>query len=78
MCGFVDLEKALWEMLWEYGVPGLLLQAIQSLYEHNKMQVCIQHSDLVLDFHGQNLEVQPRPGVCLTLELEDYVLALCR
>ena len=39
MC-FVDLEKAydrvpreiLWEVLWEYGVRGALLRAIQSLY----------------------------------------------
>lgn len=43
MC-FVDLEKAygpvprgrLWEVLWEYGVRGSLLRAIQSLYAQSK------------------------------------------
>uniref|UniRef100_A0AAR2LJT3 Reverse transcriptase domain-containing protein n=1 Tax=Pygocentrus nattereri TaxID=42514 RepID=A0AAR2LJT3_PYGNA len=48
MC-FVDLEKAydrvprdiLWEVLWEYGVPGLLLRAIQSLYSRSESCVRI-------------------------------------
>ncbi|XP_056158101.1 A-kinase anchor protein 2-like, partial [Lampris incognitus] len=48
MC-FVDLEKAYdcipWETLWrvlqEYGVPGQLLQAIQSLYNQSESFACI-------------------------------------
>ncbi|KAK3564038.1 hypothetical protein QTP86_006949 [Hemibagrus guttatus] len=43
MC-FVDLEKAfdrvprgiLWEVLWEYGVRGPLLRAVQSLYNRSR------------------------------------------
>ena len=43
MC-FVDLEKAydhflqekLWEVLWEYGIEGSLLRAIQSLYSQSE------------------------------------------
>ncbi|KAJ0019034.1 hypothetical protein NQD34_006603 [Periophthalmus magnuspinnatus] len=43
MC-FVDLEKAfdrvprgvLWGVLWEYGVRGSLLRAVQSLYDRSR------------------------------------------
>ncbi|KAK3514900.1 hypothetical protein QTP70_034583, partial [Hemibagrus guttatus] len=48
MC-FVDLEKAfdrvprgiLWEVLWEYGVRGLLLRAVRSLYNRSRSLVRI-------------------------------------
>ncbi|KAK3515281.1 hypothetical protein QTP70_013483 [Hemibagrus guttatus] len=48
MC-FVDLEKAfdrvprdiLWEVLWEYGVRGPLLRAVQSLYNRSRSLVRI-------------------------------------
>ncbi|KAK3517264.1 hypothetical protein QTP70_001756 [Hemibagrus guttatus] len=48
MC-FVDLEKAfdcvphgiLWEVLWEYGVCGPLLRAVQSLYNRSRSLVRI-------------------------------------
>ncbi|KAK3506039.1 hypothetical protein QTP70_003193, partial [Hemibagrus guttatus] len=48
MC-FVDLEKAfnrvprgiLWEVLWEYGVRGPLLRAVQSLYNQSRSLVHI-------------------------------------
>ncbi|KAK3511307.1 hypothetical protein QTP70_000398 [Hemibagrus guttatus] len=48
MC-FVDLEKAfdrvphgiLWEVLWEYGVHGPLLRAVQSLYNRSRSLVRI-------------------------------------
>ncbi|KAK3543034.1 hypothetical protein QTP70_008748 [Hemibagrus guttatus] len=48
MC-FVDLEKAfdrvprdiLWEVLWEYGVRGPLLRAVQSLYNRSRSLVHI-------------------------------------
>ncbi|KAK3527908.1 hypothetical protein QTP86_011240 [Hemibagrus guttatus] len=48
MC-FVDLEKAfdcvrhgiLWEVLWEYGVHGLLLRAVRSLYNRSRSLVRI-------------------------------------
>ena len=48
MC-FVELENTydcvpqgfLWGVLWEYGVDGLLLRAIQSLYCRNKSLFCI-------------------------------------
>ncbi|KAK3520514.1 hypothetical protein QTP70_024128 [Hemibagrus guttatus] len=48
MC-FVDLEKAfdrvprgiLWEVLWEYGVSGPLLRAVQSLYNQSRSLICI-------------------------------------
>ncbi|KAK3535605.1 hypothetical protein QTP70_017246, partial [Hemibagrus guttatus] len=48
MC-FVDLEKAfdrvprgiLWEVLWEYRVPGPLLRAVRSLYNRSRSLVCI-------------------------------------
>lgn len=29
----------------------------------------------LLGFRGQDLETQPRPGVCLTLESQDYISA---
>ncbi|KAK3508912.1 hypothetical protein QTP70_013723 [Hemibagrus guttatus] len=55
MC-FVDLEKAfdrvpcsiLWEVLWEYGVRGPLLRAVQSLYNRSRSLVRIANckSDL--------------------------------
>ncbi|KAK3537268.1 hypothetical protein QTP70_007004 [Hemibagrus guttatus] len=48
MC-FVDLEKAFdrvprgipWEVLWEYGVHGPLLQAVRSLYDQSRSLVRI-------------------------------------
>ncbi|KAK3555889.1 hypothetical protein QTP86_029801, partial [Hemibagrus guttatus] len=57
MC-FVDFEKAfdrvprgiLWEVLWEYGVRGPLLRAVQSLYKQSRSLVRIASckSDLFL------------------------------
>ncbi|KAK3533231.1 hypothetical protein QTP70_013673 [Hemibagrus guttatus] len=55
MC-FVDLEKAfdrvpraiLWEVLWEYGVRGLLLRAVRSLYNRSRSLVRIASYDVVL------------------------------
>ncbi|KAK3556168.1 hypothetical protein QTP70_005570 [Hemibagrus guttatus] len=55
MC-FVDLEKAfdcvpcgiLWEVLWEYGVRGPLLRAVQSLYNQSRSLVHIASYDVVL------------------------------
>ncbi|KAK3559257.1 hypothetical protein QTP86_008827 [Hemibagrus guttatus] len=49
MC-FVDLEKAfdcgiLWEVLWEYGVCGPLLRAVQSLYDQSRSLVRIASSE---------------------------------
>ena len=57
MC-FVDLEKAydrvpreiLWGVLWEYGVRGALLRAIQSLYAQSKS--CVQ-------VHGNKSDLFP-------------------
>uniref|UniRef100_A0A8C5CGF6 Reverse transcriptase domain-containing protein n=1 Tax=Gadus morhua TaxID=8049 RepID=A0A8C5CGF6_GADMO len=54
MC-FVDLEKAydrvprekLWEVLWEYGVKGSLLRAIQSLYSQSESCVRVLGSQSV-------------------------------
>ena len=64
MC-FVDLEKAydcvlqgiLWGVLREYGVPGLLLQAICSLYNQNES--CIH----ILDTSNTFLVCWPPPGL---------------
>lgn len=86
-----------WEMLRKYGVPGPLLGAICSLFEHSGSCVCIlgikskvffpfgcwtlprlpSVSDPLLGFHGQDLEAQLRPGVCLPWETQDYISAFC-
>ncbi|KAK3516010.1 hypothetical protein QTP70_000994 [Hemibagrus guttatus] len=55
MC-FVDWEKAidrvpcgiLWEVLWEYGVCGLLIRAVRALYNRSRSLVRIASYDVVL------------------------------
>ncbi|KAK3552451.1 hypothetical protein QTP86_011720 [Hemibagrus guttatus] len=68
MC-FVDLEKAfdrvprgiLWEVLWEYGVRGPLLRAVQSLYNRSRSLVRIASYDVVL-LASSDLDLQHALG----------------
>lgn len=56
----------------EYGIPGPLLQAIRSLYEHSESSVHILSIKLSVFL------VEPRPVVCPAWEPQDYISALCR
>ncbi|KAK3562899.1 hypothetical protein QTP86_011137 [Hemibagrus guttatus] len=75
MC-FVDLEKAfdrvprgiLWEVLWEYGVHGPLLRAVQSLYNWSRSLVRIASYDVVL-LAPSSLDLQHALG-CFAAECE--------
>ncbi|KAK3509001.1 hypothetical protein QTP70_015948 [Hemibagrus guttatus] len=68
MC-FVDLEKAfdrvprgiLWDVLWEYGVRGPLLRAVQSLYNRSRSLVRIASYDVVL-LASSSLDLQHALG----------------
>ncbi|KAK3548517.1 hypothetical protein QTP70_013366 [Hemibagrus guttatus] len=68
MC-FVDLEKAfdrvphgiLWEVLWEYGVRGLLLRAVRSLYNRSWSLVRIASYNVVL-LASSSLDLQHALG----------------
>ncbi|KAK3565172.1 hypothetical protein QTP86_000478 [Hemibagrus guttatus] len=66
---FVDLEKAfdrvprgiLWEVLWEYGVRGPLLRAVQSLYNRSRSLARIASYD-VAPLPPSSLELQHALG----------------
>lgn len=73
MC-FLDQKK-------EYGVPGPLLQAIQSAvfmflvlsWAFSQWVLDFAKAALSLDFNGQGLEVQPRPGMRPNQEPQVYI-----